>query len=1051
MLVLKNIKKDYVSGDEVVHALKGIDLNFRQNEFVSILGQSGCGKTTLLNIIGGLDQYTQGDLIINGKSTKDFKDRDWATYRNHSIGFIFQSYNLISHQSVLSNVELALTLSGVSKEERRKRAIEALEKVGLADQLHKKPNQMSGGQMQRVAIARALVNNPEILLADEPTGALDTTTSVQIMDLLKEIAKDRLVIMVTHNPELAQTYSTRIIQLRDGLIIDDSMPYETQTVVRQTVDKVKKTSMSFFTALSLSLNNLMTKKARTALTAFAGSIGIIGIALILSLSQGTQDYIDRIQEETLSSYPLTITSETADMTSALLSMVSENDEDLSGTEVVKENQFIASMFTEIGSNDLNSFMDYVEENKEEVNQSVSLIQNKYTVTPLIYDTKYQKLNPSDFMSQMMGGSSASSLTTVLSSSGGGVFNEMLDDEQLIHSQYDVLKGRWPEAYNETVIVLTEPNGITDMLVYGLGLRDTDELTSMIRKIMDGEKVEEKNKPLELTYDALLDIELKLVNPSDLYRYNDKYDIYEDMSNDESYLQDVVNNSIDLKIVGIVCLKDGVNSGSLMNGLAYSKELTEYIIDTASKSEIVQKQLANKNIDVFSGNGFDEEKESELSFEDMISIDTEMLSDAFGMDINEEDMTNMTQGYMTTISSAITTDITKAQEAFTTTLSSLMTNILTTYYQENQDPLTKIAIIKLEDINTIVENGLKSEKNQALLQGLENAYVIPKDTYVEIYKPLISGVLQGYISMTGQTSAMINEQIIGAVVTQVVSTPTITDSAKQIASKMTEAVMQKTILSEVGALTQNLIGTISSAFNVDSDKIASAFSFDLSDEEVSRLMSAMSSTGTTQNAATNLLALGYQDLEEPTSVSFYFKDFESKDMFLELLNGYNDKMEAEGQDDKVISYTDITGLLMSSVKSVIDAISYILIAFVSISLVVSSIMIGIITYISVLERTKEIGILRSIGASKKDISRVFNAETFIVGLISGMLGIFVTVSLNIPINSLVQNLTDIYPIAVLPTVAAMVLVLLSLLLTTIAGLIPSRIASKKDPVEALRTE
>ena len=549
MLVLKNIKKDYRTGDEIVQALKGVSLSFRENEFVSILGQSGCGKTTLLNIVGGLDQYTSGDLIINGKSTKDFKDRDWDTYRNHSIGFIFQSYNLISHQSVLSNVELALTLSGVSKEERRKRAIEVLTKVGLQDQLHKKPNQMSGGQMQRVAIARALINDPEILLADEPTGALDTATSV-------EIAHDRLVIMVTHNPELAEEYSTRIIRLKDGLITSDSNPYQTETVIKSNVEKVKKTSMSFFTALSLSLNNLMTKKARTALTAFAGSIGIIGISLILSLSTGTQDYIDRIQEETLSSYPLTLNAETMDPTSALLSMVAGDSESYDGTNKVKENQFIANMFSGIGTNDLHSFNDYLNEHQAFVDKHVDLIQYKYAVSPVIYHENGQKLNPSDMMSSMLGSSSSStSAFSSLASSGGGVFNEMLDDLEAIQAQYDVLAGKWPEAYNEVVLVLSEPNGITDMLVYGLGLRDSDELTQMIRKIMDGQTIEETNEPMEFTYESLMAIPLKLVNASDTYRYNSQYDIYEDMADDEAYMKEILENSVDLKIVGIVCGKE----------------------------------------------------------------------------------------------------------------------------------------------------------------------------------------------------------------------------------------------------------------------------------------------------------------------------------------------------------------------------------------------------------------------------------------------------------------------------------------------------------------
>ena len=1128
MLVLKNIKKDYVSGEEVVHALKGINLSFRESEFVSILGQSGCGKTTLLNIIGGLDQYTSGDLIINGKSTKDFKDRDWDTYRNHSVGFIFQSYNLISHQTVLSNVELALTLSGVSKEERKKRAIEALEQVGLGDQLYKKPNQMSGGQMQRVAIARALVNNPEILLADEPTGALDTATSVQIMDLLKEIAKDRLVIMVTHNPELAEEYSTRLVRLRDGEILSDSMPYEADGTITSTSNKEKKTSMNFLTALSLSLNNLMTKKARTALTAFAGSIGIIGIALILSLSQGTQDYIDRIQEETLSSYPLTITAETADATAALMSMISTDMESVEGTDKVKETQFIASMFSTVGTNDLPSFLDHIDENKPFIDEMVSLIQYKYAITPVIYNTNGEKLNPSDMMSSVMGGGSSTSSLSALMSSGGGVFNEMLDDPELIKSQYDVLAGRWPEKYNEVLLVLSQPNGISDILVYGLGIRDSDELVSMIRDIMDGKKVTEKNQPMTFTYDDLLNLDLKLVNASDMYRYNEVYDLYEDMSKDVDYMDDVLNQSEDLNIVGIVCLKDGVSSGTLMNGIAYTKELTEHVINKAKNSEIVKKQLENDDINVFSGNPFDEEKkESELNFEDMITIDTEMLASAFGSNISEEEMGQLIQTHMSSISDSINADTVEAKELLEDVLKSMINESLGGYIEENANELG-IATLKASQVDLLLSTYFASNHATSQLQRLSDYFGLPIDVFKSMYEPMVKGIVSGYVGMFGpidenkketisnaidgsdlpeevktqlkeivenmnvddlltylnkeevkntleyletqnglekgtiykiisegfneeDASAILSKTILDKVITQMLETEAMDGTMNQIAIEMLEANMQQQILTKVGTLTGTLIEKIAGAMNVDPNKIASAFKFNLTNEELGRLMSAMSSSGVTNNATANLITLGYQNLEEPTSVSFYFKDFEAKEQFIDFLKTYNKKYEDTEDEDKVISYTDITGLLMSSVKDVIDAISYILIAFVSISLVVSSIMIGIITYISVLERTKEIGILRAIGASKKDISRVFNAETFIVGFISGAMGILITVLLNIPINKIVVKLTDIYPIAVLPTIAALVLVLLSLILTTIAGLLPSRIASKKDPVEALRSE
>ena len=1081
MLQIKNISKQYKTGDLVQNALNDVSLNFRDNEFVSILGPSGSGKTTLLNIIGGLDRYDSGDLIINNVSTKNYKDRDWDSYRNHTIGFVFQSYNLIPHQTVLANVELALTIGGISKKERKKRALRALDEVGLKEQAHKRPNQMSGGQMQRVAIARALVNNPDILLADEPTGALDTETSVQVMELLKKVAHDRLVIMVTHNPELAEEYSTRIVKLKDGKILDDSDPFvpNEKELLPPEHKNLGKSSMSILTALSLSFNNLLTKKGRTLLTAFAGSIGIIGIALILSLSAGFQNYIDQIQEDTLTSYPLSVTSETADTTSMLLSMATQTGED-EGGDVVEERQYISTMFSKIGTNDLASFKKYLEENSDEVDGMVSLVRYQYSVNPLIYtiDTtgEITQINPSTLMSSLTGGNGMMSM-------GSSVFNEMIDDPETLQEQYDVLAGKWPENYDEAIIVLPEANGIPDLLVYSLGLRDHDELKDMLSKIMAGEAVEEPSEPLEFTYEDLMNISLKLVDPSDTYKYNADYNIYESMTGDSTFMREVYDNSLDLKIVGIVCAKEGVTSTNLTAGVAYTKELTEYVIAQASESEIVKKQLADEEVDVFSNRRFDDDsEESGLNFEDMISIDTELLSSAFGVNVSESDISNMTQGYMGEISKAITTDTAKAKTAFSETLKTLATDMMSGYAEENKSLLFgNMAQIKMSDVDAVVNTFMAKDTTKAALAKLEAEYLVPQDAFAEIYSPLLKGAWQGYITYWNSLSAgnsddeNVGNENLGTDSSENENTdstdasaplsadtaklylevfmtqPVVSSASETIAAKMTEAVMQKTILTKVGELSQSLMSTMASSFNVDQSKIASAFKFDLSEEELIRLMETMTARSTEKNANTNLLSLGYQDLEEPTSISFYFHDFESKELFLDFLDEYNERMEKE-DDEKVIKYTDLTGILMSSVKTIVDSVSYVLIAFVSISLIVSSIMIGIITYISVLERTKEIGVLRAIGASKKNISSIFNAETFIVGLCSGLIGILITLALLVPINYIIHTLTGNLRItATLPLAGGTTLVILSVILTLIGGLIPSKQAAKKDPVLALRSE
>ena len=867
MLQLKNITKNYLSGDNEVQALKGIDIEFRENEFVSILGQSGCGKTTLLNIIGGLDRYTSGDLIINGKSTKEFKDKDWDTYRNHSVGFVFQSYNLIPHQTVLANVELALTISGVGKAERKKRAIEALQKVGLGDQLNKKPNQMSGGQMQRVAIARALVNDPDILLADEPTGALDSKTSVQVMEILKEISKDKLIIMVTHNPELAEKYSSRIVKLLDGKIIDDSNPYKSSEEdvkkARNKKDKSGKASMKFTTAVRLSLNNLMTKKGRTFLTSFAGSIGIIGIALILSLSHGMQSYINRVEEDTLSSYPLTIQEASIDVTSMLEAMMGNgekeehNDNKIYSRPIV--NNILETVSTKLQTNNLEEFKKYLESGDTNIKDYINAIQYEYNLNLNIYkqneDKTYQQVNPSKVFDELGFGEMMESRQSTSSMMSGSmtmtqtdVWNEMLDNQNLVQSQYDVLAGKWPTKYNEVVLIVDENNEVSDYTLYSLGIKDIKELNESMEKIKNKEKVE-VGESESYSYDDLLNYKFKILLNTDYYK--ESGNAWQDMSNDDEYMKNVVDNAEEITIVGIIKPNEENVSSSGAGMIGYTKELKEYVINKINETEIVKEQKENPNINVFTGIEFPENQNS--------SFDYSQLTDEQRM-------------YMATLSEA--------------ELAELMKN-----YAEN-------------------------------------------------------------------------------------------------------------------------------------------------------------STATYDS---NLSTLGVVDLNKPSTINIYPKDFESKDMITTRISEYNDKQTNDGKEENVITYTDIVGVMMSSVSTIINVISYVLIAFVGISLVVSSIMIGIITYISVLERTKEIGILRSIGASKKDVSRVFNAETLIIGLVAGLIGIVVTLLLNIPINMIIKSIVGISNISKLPTAGAIILVVISVGLTMIAGLIPARFAAKRDPVEALRTE
>jgi len=1056
MLQIKNISKRYKTGELVQIALDDVSLNFRDNEFVSILGPSGSGKTTLLNIIGGLDRYDKGNLIINNVSTKAYLDRDWDSYRNHTVGFVFQSYNLIPHQSVLANVELALTIGGISKAERKRRALEALDKVGLKEQAHKRPNQMSGGQMQRVAIARALVNNPDILLADEPTGALDSETSLQVMELLKEVAKDRLVIMVTHNPELAETYSTRIVKLKDGKVIDDSNPFniDETKMERPKHKNLGKASMSVITALTLSLNNLLTKKGRTILTSFAGSIGIIGIALILSLSNGFQNYIDKIQEDTLTSYPLTITSETADAASMLLSMTTENAEGTVGKEEVKETQNVKDMFTKIGTNDLRYFKNYLEANSKKVNDMTSLVKYTYNVSPLIYsknnENEIVQLNPSTLLSSLMGGSSMGSMGNMMVGSNV-IFNELIDNESMLTSQYDLLKGKWPNEYNEVILILPDQNSISDLLLYSLGLRDGDELKDMLADLMQDKEVVNDNKPLTYTYDELMALELKLVDSSATYKYNKKYDIYESMKENKDFMNTVYEDAETLKIVGIVTPSD---DASMMSGIGYTKALTMHVINKASESEIVKKQLADESVNVFNNKRFDDKSnDTGLNFEDLISVDEKALKEAFGGNVDENTITKMTKGYIGEIEGALTTDTKPAETLFLNTLATLTTNTLKNYITEKGTG--GMATISLNDVDAVVAKELDSKTSTELINKLEKGYIIPAKTFKATYNQFISAFLKQYVTMANVSpdgevpSTVLMENIVENIVTAFVSDATIQATAKQMGTTMTEAAMKTTVLTKVGELSGKLVETMASAFNVDPDKIASAFTFEMDEEEMKRLFETFSATSTVEDANTNLISLGYQDLNEPSSISFYFENFDAKERLIAFLDDFNAKMEKE-DDEKVIKYTDLTGILMSSVKTIVDSVSYVLIAFVSISLIVSSIMIGIITYISVLERTKEIGVLRAIGASKKNISSIFNAETFIVGLFAGIIGIATTLLLLIPINSIIHLInTDI--LAVLPLGAAIILVILSVILTLIGGLIPSKQAAKKDPVLALRTE
>ena len=1023
MLQIKNICKQYKTGNLIQKALDGVSLNLRDNEFVAILGPSGSGKTTLLNIIGGLDRYDSGDLIINGISTKKYKDRDWDSYRNHTIGFVFQSYNLIPHQTVLSNVELALTISGVSKAERRKRAKRALEQVGLGDQGHKKPNQMSGGQMQRVAIARALVNDPDILLADEPTGALDSETSIQVMDLLKEVAKDRLVVMVTHNPELAYEYATRIVELKDGIIRSDSNPFnvDNKTLKVPQHKNMGKSSMSLKTSLSLSFNNLKTKKARTILTSFAGSIGIIGIALILSLSNGINQYIQSIEEETLSEYPLQIQSTGFDITSMMDTQSSDDSTKEDGE--VQVFQMLTNIFSRVGSNDLTSLKEYLDSNKGDLSKYTKSVEYTYNVVPQIYSANTElirQVNPDRSFAALGLGASSTSNSTMSSMMSTNVFYQMPQNTDLYQEQYDVKAGRWPKKYNECVLVLNNNGKISDFMLYTLGLRDYSELDTMIQQFSQEEKVTVPDNSQSYSYDDIIGINFKLVNPSDCYRYDANYNIYRDKTDDQAYMKQLIDNGENLEIVGIVQPSDGANVTMLQSGIGYLPSLSDHVINQAQSSEIVQKQLATRDIDVFTGKRFDDPESSSLDMNSLFTVDSEMLQSAFSFDQSKisMDMDNVDFSQLSIDPSLLPSlDVDSLLgnikfELTTDQINQISQKIMTQFQQYLKD-------------NNLTDSSKMDEYFRAYLQS-------------DAAKNLIQSEMAALIQESGMA-----EQFAANLQSQM---QTMMAQYSEVIANSLKQQLTTVMADQMDNFSSQFLDAIS----IDTSKFASAIKVNMSEEELSELMLSLMSEDSS-SYENNLQKLGYASKDEPSGINIYPLDFENKQEVINVLDQYNENVE-KVDEDKVITYTDYVGTLMSSVTDIINVISYVLIAFVAISLVVSSIMIGVITYISVLERKKEIGILRSIGASKRNISQVFNAETFIIGLFAGVLGIVITLLLLIPGNMIIHDIAGSQDVsAILPVTGAVVLIILSVVLTLIGGLIPAKKAALEDPVTALRTE
>ena len=1162
MLKISKISKTYKTGDLVQQALDDVSLTLRDNEFVAILGPSGSGKTTLLNIIGGLDRYDEGDLIINDVSTKDYKDRDWDAYRNHTIGFVFQSYNLIPHQNVLANVELALTISGISKKERTQRAKEALEKVGLGDQLHKKPNQMSGGQMQRVAIARALVNNPDILLADEPTGALDTKTSVQIMDLLKEVAKDRLVIMVTHNPELANEYATRIIQLKDGKIISDSRPARMK---KQEVhhENMGKSSMSFLTSLNLSFNNLKTKKRKNFPDRFAGSIGIVGIALILALSNGVNNYIRDIQEDTLSEYPLTIYDTGMDLTALFAETGNLHTSDDKEDDAVKEARLLESFLSGTSTNDLKSLKAYFD-SSDELYENASSVEYSYPVTPYIYrivdDNDIRKLNPDETFSNSANQSNPFTSLLSMGSMSMSQFNELPVDENLYKQQYDLLAGKWPEKYDEMVMILTSEGNATDYSLYLFGLKDIKELDALLESYYKGEQVSFTESTTIYNYGDFLGKEFKLVDVKDLYEYDSERKIYVDKSSNTDYLREVVNNGEVLKIVGVVKPNDTTEASMLATGVGYLRALTEYDMNKAQNSEIVKYQLANPELNIFTGKEFGEENDP-FNLEEIFSINEDELTSAFGFDFSTLDLSSesfagvdfsdvdldintgnidlsglqgidftlllkdinvkvsypdlqetfeeVTSGYIEYAKNDPATNYSRLADSIQMYLSEarardIINNHVRNFLAKSASFLPSTAEIRsllqdildglgdyirennitdITDIDNIFRDYMQSdyvkEKVNAFVNMLSKRYddlemddddlsAIATDLYEdyeayakENYLPEPSKLIDSFNAylQTEQGKRVFNEgirkavnvdEIQGQLEKNISSVMSIYSS--EISKFMSEMMSGFTnvIADKLSSALEDIMKSMQNVFYFNSGAFSNAINVNMDSKSLEDLMLSMASSGATSYAS-NLKLLNYATLDNPSRIAIYPKDFDSKTRIIALIDGYNDDAKAQGQDEKVISYSDTVATLMGSVTKIVNIISYVLIAFVAISLIVSSIMIGIITYISVLERTREIGILRSLGASKRNISQVFNAETFIVGLLAGIIGIIISYLVIIPANHILHNFLNMPVTASLKIISIIELIFLSVVLTLIGGLIPAKAASRKDPVIALRTE
>ena len=1069
MLELKDICKRYVTDSFTQVALDHVSVAFRDSEFVAVLGPSGSGKTTMLNIVGGLDHFDEGDRVIDGISTKRYRDRDWDAYRNNRIGFVFQSYNLIPHQTILANVELALTLSGVGRAERRRRALDALARVGLSDHVGKRPSQLSGGQMQRVAIARALINDPEILLADEPTGALDSATSVQVMDLLKEVARDRLVIMVTHNPELARRYATRVVELRDGHVTADSDPFDPASAPRREARAARRTSMSFLTALGLSFNNLMTKKGRTVMTAFAGSIGIIGIAAILALANGVNDYIARVEEDTLSSYPLSITRQSMDVSSMLTEDAgageAEKDDD---PDQIPTFTMLTDMFSTVGSNDLSGLKAYLETDPDGLSENVNAIQYDYGLTPLVYraDTSEGavQLNPNALGTAMTGGASGTA-TAGMTGGGMSVFNEMIDDQELLASQYDVVAGRWASAPDECVLVLTQSGGISDYTLYGIGALDPAELTEMVSSAMSGTagETDVEHDDIDFTYDDALALSFKVISPTDEYRRNEETGGWTDMSSDAEFMRSAVESGLDLRVVGVVRPNESSDAKALSAGIAYTPGLTEALMERAASSQIVQQQLSDPETDVFTGKSFatlQEEARQGVDLESLFSVDEEGLRSAFSFDASglsaafdpsgidlsgvsvdlsgvadSIDVESLVAGVPAPDFSAILEEavsdppVTLDQLEEAARLGGELAGGFVRWWGESAGELDPDDPAFAQGVVDLLGRYLETEEARALLAQIDAVAGQPVRERVEkIVSDYVSGELAPYLQsflqeMSSQISSAISSQLQGAI-SQVMAS-----YAGQVAGGLS---------------------SLQDAFSVNADALASAIHFNMDAEDLTSLMESYANASqlTYDN---NLQTLGYATPDNPAAIQIYPRDFEAKERVLDVIDGYNDAQRAAGNEDGVITYTDYMGVIMGSVTDIVNMISLVLIAFVSISLVVSSIMIGIITYISVLERRKEIGILRAIGASKGNVANVFNAETFIEGLISGLFAIAVVVGVSIPVNAWVESSFAVENIMSLPATSALALVCVSVALTLVAGLIPSSAASRRDPVEALRSE